>query len=88
MPLKFKHIRKYLAVYDQVSVCIHETGDYENFFEARSIPEKYDDMYLYGIGKYESLFINHDGEEVWLSCTEIRLSYTPRFGNTEDKNND
>lgn len=79
MKTKFSDIRKYIAIYDPVSICIYETGDFENYFEMRSVPEKYDNMFLYGIGKFESSFINNKGEEVWCQCTEIVLSYNPRF---------
>lgn len=79
MTLKFGDIRRYVAKYaSPVSICIHETGDYENFIEIGLVPEKYDDMYLYGIGSYADMF-DFYGERKWMNAVEIMVSETPRF---------
>ena len=57
MTLKFKDIRNYIAkCASPVSILIKETQAYENFTEIGLVPDKYDDMYLYGIGTYEDFF--------------------------------
>ena len=79
MTIRFKDIRKYIAICaSPVSIAIKETGDYENFTEIGLIPEKYDEMYLYGIGSYEDYF-DFCGEQKWMSAIEIVVSQTPRF---------
>ena len=79
MTLKFKDIRNYIAkCASPVSIAIKESGAYENFIEIGLVPEKYDDMYLYGIGSYEDFF-DLCGEMKFMSAIEIVLSQTPRF---------
>lgn len=79
MTLKFKDIRSYIAkCASPVSVAIKETGAYENFIEIGLVPEKYDDMYLYGIGAYEDFF-DFCGEMKNMSAIEIVVSQNSRF---------
>ena len=79
MTLKFKDIRNYIAkCASPVSILIKEIQAYENFTEIELVPEKYDDMYLYGIGPYEDLF-DLCGEMKFMSAIEIVVSQTPRF---------
>ena len=79
MILKFRDIRRYMAEFaSPVSICLHETGDYENYAEIGQVTEKYDDMYLYGIGSYADNF-DFYGEIKWMNAVEIRVSKTPRF---------
>lgn len=82
--LKFKDIKKYIAVFAApISVCMIETLDYENYWEIVDIPDnKYDDLYLYGIGQIQSEFYNKClKKDDFCYCIEIMLSKTPRFKN-------
>ena len=45
------------------SVCMQETGDYENYRFLSDVPEEYDSMYIYGIGLVETEFYEHDENE-------------------------
>lgn len=77
--LKFKDIRKYIArCASPVSVSDKENGAYENFIEIGLVPEKYDNMYLYGIGSYEDYF-DLCGEKKYMSAIEIVVSHSPPF---------
>ncbi|MBE6901164.1 MAG: hypothetical protein E7478_01685 [Ruminococcaceae bacterium] len=79
MTIKFKDIRNYIAKCSSpVSILIKETAAYENYIEIGLVPEKYDDMYLYGIGAYEDLF-DLCGEMRTMSAVEIVVSQKPRF---------
>lgn len=84
--LKFKDIRKYIAVCAApISVCMIETSHYENYWEIGDIPDnKYDDLYLYGIGQIQSEFYDrYTKKEDFCYCIEIVLSKTPRFKDME-----
>ena len=48
--LKFKDIKKYISMIDRVSICIWGTQIHEHYEWVSKVPEKYDDLYLYGIG--------------------------------------
>jgi len=79
MVLKFKDIRPYMAkVASPISINIHETGNYENYLRIDMVPEKYDEMYLYGIGAYEDYF-DFLGNTEYMNAIEIVLSDAPRF---------
>ena len=55
--MQFKELKKYLSRIDRYSVCIlNESLSYENYRWLRDIPDKYDDMYVVGIGRIESEF--------------------------------
>ena len=51
MALKFKELRNYLSRNSRLSISF-EDGHYDNYLILSDIPdEKYDDMYVFGIGK-------------------------------------
>lgn len=79
MTLKFKDIRNYIAkCASPISILNKETQAYENYIDIGLVPEKYDDMYLYGIGAYEDFF-DFCGETRYMNAIEIVLSNIPRF---------
>ena len=45
------------------SVCMQETGDYENYRFLSDVPEEYDSLYIYGIGLIETEFYEHGENE-------------------------
>lgn len=45
------------------SVCMQETGDYENYRFLSDVPEEYNSLYIYGIGLIETEFYEPDGIE-------------------------
>ena len=56
MAIKFKEIRQYLARNLKLSICF-EDGHYDDYLTRSDIPEgKYDDLYVYGIGKIDVEF--------------------------------
>ena len=63
MNLKFKKLKKYISVIDRVSICMRETLRYENYRFLRDVPEKYDELYVYGIGMIDSEFKIENPEE-------------------------
>lgn len=58
--LKFGNLRRYISVIDRISICMHETLQYENYRLIREVPELYDDYYVYGVGMIESEFSEND----------------------------
>lgn len=90
--MKFKEFRKYISRIDRLSICIKETLNYETFMFISEVPEKYDEMYLYGIGRTQAEFrasqvpdaLIHrkykpaDDDLVFADCIEIMLSSEPR----------
>ena len=90
--MKFKDIRPYISNIDRVSICDKDTLRYENYQFIADVPDKYDDMYLYGIGRIQSEFpakeavdaaikqgVDPNSDEiVYAECIEIMLSDTPR----------
>lgn len=89
--LKFKELKKYVSTIDRLSICIKETMQYENYRYMRMVPDKYDDLYVYGIGMIDSEFPiegepdisavkgNEIGNGQYLGkCMEIMLSEQPR----------
>lgn len=90
--MKFKEFKKYVSKIDRVSICIKETLHYENFMFISEVPDKYDELYLYGIGRIQSEFPasqapdvvvrmnNKPGDDmmVYAECIEIMLSEKPR----------
>ncbi|HBC30273.1 MAG TPA: hypothetical protein DC024_03350 [Clostridiales bacterium] len=63
-PITFGDLRKYCSHLDRVSICIHETGQYDNYRLIVNVPSTYDTYYLYGFGMFESEFVD-DGFEGW-----------------------
>ena len=58
MAIQFKEIKKYIARNVRLSIC-HEDGYYENYLFMADIPEqKYDHLYVYGIGMIDVEFSN------------------------------
>ena len=80
--LTFGELRKYYDKLGRVSVCIKETLNYENFSRIAEVPDRYNDMYVYGFGIIDSEFTDVLTEEpVFAHCVEFMLSDTPRdFG--------
>lgn len=91
MNLEFKELRKYISSIDRISICMEETKRYENYRYIRDIPDKYDQLYVYGIGMIESEFEINDpfdlagvkeediGKDFYFAkCIEILLSEKPR----------
>lgn len=88
--IKFGTLRKYLSVFDRLSLCMYETLSYENFMRIGDVPERYDEFYIYGIGMKDSEFyVKKDNpyiyyatgdieDMVYASCIEIMLSEKPR----------
>lgn len=92
MAIQFKEIKKYIARNVRLSIN-HEDGYYENYLFMADIPEqKYDHLYVYGIGMIDVEFSNdvytvpaQSGEAVITSkditlkpAIEIVLSEKPR----------
>lgn len=86
--IKFKELKPFISRFDRLSICTHETGDYENFMRTGDLPDAYDEYYIYGIGminsefykvsKYEYSTNYEDGPLALLPCIEIVLSKSPR----------
>lgn len=86
--MKFKDLKPYVSRIDKLSICKYETMCYENFIRMRDVPDKYDDLYVYGVGMIESEFYQiskyeysahrGDGDLVLLNCIEIVLSEKPK----------
>lgn len=58
MAIQFKEIKKYIARNVRLSIN-HEDGYYENYLFMADIPEqKYDYLYVYGIGMIDVEFSN------------------------------
>ena len=49
-PVYFGSLRKLISVTDRISMCMRESGDYENFETIREVPDKYDAMIVKGVG--------------------------------------
>lgn len=85
--IKLKDLKHYISNTDRLSICIKETMDYKNFMCLRDVGNKYDELYVYGIGMIESEFYQidkfefstnrNDGELTLLPCIEIVLSAKP-----------
>lgn len=54
--MKFGEFRKYISKIDRVSICNAETLSYENYQFISQVPDKFDELYLYGIGRIQSEF--------------------------------
>lgn len=89
--LKFKELKKYISRIDRLSVCMRETMQYENYRYLRMVPDRYDELYVYGIGIIDSEFsvegepdvVEAEGNEIgngefMTKCIEIMLSEIPR----------
>lgn len=89
--LKFKDLRKFISVIDRVSICMRETLMYDNYTFIQDVPDKYDEYYVYGIGRILSEFKidealgkkdvvgNEINEKYFLGeCIEIMLAEKPR----------
>lgn len=53
-------IRPLLDRIARYSVCMQETGNYENYRFLKDVPEDYDSLYIYGIGLIETEFYEHE----------------------------
>ena len=54
--INFKDIRPYISKIDRVSICNKDTLRYENFMFIDQVPVKYNNYYLYGIGRKQCEF--------------------------------
>ena len=54
--ITFRELKPYISKIDRVSICNQDTLQYENYMFISDVPEKYDHMYLYGIGRIQSEF--------------------------------
>ena len=75
-----------------MSICDKDTLSYVNYQFISDVPESYDDLYLYGIGRIESEFPANkaidaavkqgvdpaSNEVIYAQCIEIMLSKEPR----------
>lgn len=56
MAIKFKELRKYVSRVVRISICFDD-GSYDNYHLISDIPDgKYDDMYVFGVGKVDVEF--------------------------------
>ena len=93
MNLRFGELREYISVIDRVSICRQETLQYENYCFIKDVPAKYDELYVYGIGRIQSEFavdelyekmlqaegaVRMTNGEYMLECIEIMVSEKPR----------
>lgn len=56
-------VRPLLDRIARYSVCMQETGDYENYRFLSDVPKEYDSLYVYGIGLIDTEFFEPDGTE-------------------------
>ena len=77
---KFGEIRKYLDIVSNISMCMQETLEYENFRCSKDVPASYDDLYVYGIGTIREFFDDPLNPETktYQPCIEVMVSKTPR----------
>lgn len=75
--LTLGEIRPLLDRIARYSICMQETGDYENYRFLKDVPEDYDSLSIYGIGLIETEFDGSDGLEL-LHAIELVLSKEPR----------
>ena len=54
--MTFGTLRKYISRIDRLSICMLETKEYSNYVFLKDVPDRYDDLYVYGIGMIESEF--------------------------------
>ena len=64
MRIKFGEFRKYISKTDRVSICSKETLSYKNYMFIGDVPDSFDDMYLYGIGRIDSEFCADQAPDV------------------------
>ena len=62
--MKFGELRKYISRIDRLSICNKKTLSYENYMFISDVPDSYDDMFLYGIGRKDSEFRADQAPEV------------------------
>ena len=62
--MKFGEFRKYISKIDRVSIFNKKTLNYENYMFISEVPDSYDDMYVYGIGRVDSEFCADQAPEV------------------------
>ncbi len=77
MTIRFGDLRAFCDRTCRVSICMAETLAYENYGSIDRVPERYDDLYLYGFGAIESEFPEAD-RPVCRRCLEIMLAEEPR----------
>ena len=86
--ITFGTLRKYISRIERLSICMLETKEYSNYVFLKDVPDRYDDLYVYGIGMIESefyqvqeqVFVASGDKEnlVFLPCIEIVLSEEPK----------
>ena len=65
MAIQFKEIRPYLARNVRISLCLEETYEYFNYLLKSDIPDKCDELYVYGVGTADvefsrDVFVEYD----------------------------
>lgn len=75
--IKFGELRRMISVIDRVSICMEETSQYENYLDIKDVPEKFDEMYVCGIGGINSEF-PEDENLHFMPCLEILVSKKTR----------
>lgn len=77
---KFGELRRMISAIDRVSICMLETSQYENYLDIKDVPEKFNEMYVFGIGSTDSEF-PEDENLHFMPCLEIVLSEKTRAEN-------
>lgn len=54
--MTFGELREYLSRFDRYSICMLETGEYRNYVNLKTIPDDYDELFVFGIGCARSSF--------------------------------
>lgn len=75
--IKFGELRRMISVIDRISMCDEETSYYENYRDIKDVPEKYDELYVCGIGVTQSEF-TEDADLHFMPCMEILVSKNTR----------
>lgn len=85
--MTFGELREYLSRIDRYSICMLETGEYKNYVFLKTIPNDYDNLFVYGIGMREVEFYLINGvysasgtreQMVLADCIEIMLAKSPK----------
>lgn len=90
--IRFGEFKYLVSGLDRLSICMKDSGMYENYRFISEVPEgKYDDYYVYGVGIIKSEFeIGPDGPDTiekrnminekkcFMECMEIVLDKKPK----------
>ena len=75
MAIQFKEMRPYLARNVRISLCLEETYEYFNYLLKSDIPNKYGELYVYGVGTADvefsrDVFVEYDETKELNHCGE------------------